>query len=279
MGPDSNRLTAQDSSARDRWPCGDWSERQRAIRVHHTATSHRQAPSLTVPGTPLPTAAISDATARKDTVYTRQSLDRVAPLPPASTSAWRAAENSQSRRVAVWQAPPLDSVASRVDAGIAGAPRRRVWPSNPVPQAMYRRFHAIRCLPSAAPLCALHWVFSMTPHHLFQAGLLPPPLMPCLFQAPFACPRSHRSRLPPRLQLPSTGVGREVSLRGRRPHPPSITFLDRVVLKCHRCRGRCGRTQRAQKVHSREAENERAAGCSRPTEIGAKRPHPCDPYG
>lgn len=61
------------------------------------------------------------------------------------------------------------------------APQSAVWPSNPVPQAMYRRFHVIRCLPSAAPLCALHWVFPMTPHHLFQAGSLPPPLMPTAY--------------------------------------------------------------------------------------------------
>lgn len=54
MGPDSSRLTAQDSSARDGWPCGDWPERQRATRVHHTATSRRRALSLPVPGTPLP---------------------------------------------------------------------------------------------------------------------------------------------------------------------------------------------------------------------------------
>jgi hypothetical protein len=118
MGPDSSRLTAQDSSARDGWPSGDWPERQRAIRVHHTATFRHRALSLPILGTPLPTAAISEATARKDTVYTRQSQDRVAPLPPASTSAWRAAENNQSRRVAVWQAPPLDFGQSPVDAGI-----------------------------------------------------------------------------------------------------------------------------------------------------------------
>lgn len=76
MGPDSSRLTAQDSSARGGWPHGDWPARQRATRVHFTAISRRRALSLTTPGTPLPTAAIAEATARKDTVYTRHSLRR-----------------------------------------------------------------------------------------------------------------------------------------------------------------------------------------------------------
>lgn len=41
-------------------------------------------------------------------------------------------------------------------------------------------------------------------------------------------------------------------------------FLDREVLKLHRCRGRCGRIRQAQKSHSGEAGNERTAVALQP---------------
>lgn len=200
----------------------DWPELQRATRIHHTANAHRPALSLPIPGTPLPRAVISDATARKDTVYTRQPLrsgsatsarlyfrleggrkqpiaERSGPASPAS--GLRRASSGRGNLLVPQGAEAglvTQSLKPRTEGSTSsGLPRARpssLWPS-------------LGSLPNTTT--------SPFPSRIASSILN----AHCLSQVQLACPQSHRSRLPPRPKLPSTGVGREVSLRGRRSQP------------------------------------------------------------
>lgn len=247
MGPDSSRLTAQDSSARDGWPCGDWPERQRATRVHHTATfrrrgaqspNSRHAPAYgkdlrchRAEGHCLHTTVPKSDSATSARLYFRLEGGRKQPIAARSGLASPASELRLASSGRGNSLAPQGAEAGRVTKSPSGrvskVPRHTVSPERS-PSSLW------------PPLGSLHnTTTSALPGRIASSTLE----AHCLFQAQFACPQSYRSQLPPGLQLPSTGAGREVSLRGR--HPPalqSLTFLDRVVLKRHRCRGPCGRT-------------------------------------
>lgn len=221
MGPDSSRLTAQDSSARGGRPCGDWPARRRATRVHFTASSRRRALSLPTPGTPLPTAAISEATARKDTVYTRHSLRW-----SSATSArlYFRLEGGLKQPIPArsGRASPAPEVR-RVSSGRGNSPAPQSAEAGPGPRGLRpwaEGSTSPSCLSGAPLLFAASAGSSPSqPQHLFRSGSLPSRCPLHSSRAQSACPQSHRPQLPPRLQRPSTGVGGEASLEGRQSQP------------------------------------------------------------